>query len=89
MTGDIKDEIYLTTLLTAPAQLQVSSGGSVKTFNLPAGISNVRAPFSVGQQAFKVVRNGVAVASAQGENITGSPANYDFDEYSGYAPPIK
>ncbi len=64
--GDVGDTIYTTVVLTAPAQLQVSSGGTVTTNNLGAGLTFVRTPFQPGPQSLALFRNGQQVISSQG-----------------------
>jgi glucan endo-1,3-alpha-glucosidase len=82
--GPIADDIYNTVLLTAPAQLVVSSGGKTTTNSLPAGLSHVETPFSPGQQSFTLQRNSQTVISLQGTNILSTIRNYDYFTASGY-----
>ena len=82
--GNVQDIIYTTVFLTKPAELEVSSGGTLTTNLLPAGISNVRTPFAPGAQVFLVERKGKAVLSIQGPPILSQITNYDFFPASGY-----
>lgn len=84
-TGDIADQIYVTTVLTVPAQLEVMSGNLTKTNSVPAGINNLRVSFAPGAQVFVVSRNGKNVLSAQGTNILSQIQNYDFFPASGFS----
>src|SRR5262249_9402669 len=83
--GDAQDRLYTTTFLTAPSQLEISSGGTVTTNSLPAGWSNFRTSFSSGSQTFTVRRSGLQVLSVKGPDILASITNYDFFPASGYA----
>jgi glucan endo-1,3-alpha-glucosidase len=84
MFGDVQDSIYTTVFLTAPAQLQVSSGGIVTTNALAAGISQVRTPFQPGPQSLTLFRNGQQVISSQGSNVLSQIQVYDFFPSSGF-----
>lgn len=84
-TGDIADQIYVTTVLTAPAQLEVMSGNLATTNPVPAGVNNFRAAFAPGAQIFVVSRHGTNVLTAQGPNILSQIQNYDFFPASGYS----
>ena len=84
-TGDIADQIYVTMVLTAPAQLEVMSGNLASTNSVPAGVNNFRAPFAPGAQIFVVSRQGTNVLTAQGSNILSQIQYYDFFPNSGYS----
>jgi len=84
-TGDIADQIYVTTVLTAPAQVEISSGNLTTTNQVPTGISSFRTSFAPGAQNFVLQRNGVQVLTTQGPNILGRITNYDFFPASGYS----
>lgn len=63
--GPIDDVIYVTVNLTAPASLTVASGERVSTVNLPAGSTDVSAPFLVGATpSFKLSRSGTTIIPA-------------------------
>ena len=85
LNGEVDDEIYVTSFLTAPAELVVSSGKSTTNYKLPRGINNTRMPFSFGKQYFKVLRNGKTIINQQGEDIIQFPQSYNFYVYSGSA----
>jgi len=83
--GDVQDMIYVTTLLTAPATLVVTTGTQTLTYPVSAGIANTRVPFQVGTQSFQVLRNGKTVLSqTSAEPIVAVPAEYDFNYYTGW-----
>jgi glucan endo-1,3-alpha-glucosidase len=76
--GDVEDVIYLTTRLTAPATLRVTSGGMVAERAMAAGTAHVRVPFRPGTQTFELVRNGQSYAAETGEPIAASITKYNF-----------
>jgi hypothetical protein len=83
--GIVQDVIYTTTFLTSPAQLVVSSGDTLVTNSLPAGISSQRTPFAAGAQVISVLRDGIPVLLAQGPDILANITNYDYFTASGFA----
>lgn len=83
--GPVADDIYVTTLLTAPATLTVNSGGKISTYLLNAGIANTSIPFTVGTQTFTLTRNGTTIVSVQGEDIIANPVDYNFFCATGFA----
>ena len=83
--GQVQDMIYVTTLLTAPATLVVTTGTQTLTYPVPAGIGNTRVPFQVGTQSFQLLRKGRTVLSqASTEPIVAAPAEYNFNYYTGW-----
>ena len=83
--GLVTDSLYVTTALTAPAQLVVTSGEKTQTFNVPAGIVNTDVPFNPGKQSFAIQRSGKTMTQIDGRNIVAQPQVYNFNVYSGYA----
>jgi glucan endo-1,3-alpha-glucosidase len=84
--GDVLDDVYVTTLLTAPATLTVNSGGNVQTFSLNAGINQIQTPFNLGTQSFTLTRNGSTVISLRGnQDIIADPSFYNFFYTTGFA----
>jgi hypothetical protein len=83
--GTVQDVIYTTTLLTAPATLEIASGTNHATNTLPAGLSNLRTPFAAGAQQFTLRRNGAPLLTVQGSNIAAQIQYYDYFTCSGYA----
>lgn len=81
----VQDVIYITSILPSPATLLVTSGSSQQTFQLPAGNSSIRVPFSVGSQTFTLSRKGKILLTQQGEDVVGSAAEYNFNYYTGSA----
>ena len=86
--GPVADVIYVTANLAAPATLKVTSGSQVSSFNLPAGSSDVQAPFMVGSTpVFEVDRNGAAsIPAVSGTDaIQASPQFNDYYYSTGSA----
>ncbi len=80
--GDCQDTLFVTTILTAPATLAVTSGSQTTTYSVPAGLQNTRIPFRPGAQSFQIVRAGKTVLSQAGDPITATPAEYNFNYYT-------
>lgn len=83
--GPIQDVIYATATLTAPAELQITSGSHTAKFSLPAGISCQEIPFRPGAQIFVLRRNGRQLAAADGPAVVTKIQYYDYFVASGYA----
>lgn len=83
--GPVQDAICTTVALTAPAELQVTSGGNVKKFSVPSGISSLEMPFKPGAQNFALIRNGKLLASSRGPDIVTHIQYYDYFTAGGYA----
>ncbi|KAL4783131.1 glycosyl hydrolase family 71-domain-containing protein [Aspergillus varians] len=85
----MKDEVFVVSLLTAPATIQVTSGDNDASFEAPAGVSAFAVEMGVGKQSFSIVRNGETVSSDTslkdivGECICGI---YNFNAYVGVVP---
>lgn len=82
--GPIADNIYITTALTAPARLQVVSGGVTTQYDLSAGISQTTVPFQAGSQSFSLWRHGVKITAVDGEPVVDSIDFYDYWPTTGY-----
>ena len=83
--GDCTDTLFVTTILTAPATLVVTSGSQTSTLAVPAGLHNSRVPFTVGGQSFQIVRGGKTIVSQVGEPVIASPIEYNFSYYTAAA----
>ncbi|MDR3709877.1 MAG: endo-1,3-alpha-glucanase family glycosylhydrolase [Capsulimonadaceae bacterium] len=81
----VQDEITVTTLLTAPAEIRVVSGGVETRSPMPAGYSSLAIPFHVGEQHFALYRNGKLVTETDGEPVTDQPFEYNFFPTTGIA----
>jgi hypothetical protein len=79
------DVNYVQTFLTSPAALSVSSGGVVTNYNMPAGVSSIRNPFTPGAQTFSLIRGGSTIASVTGTRIQGAGAQNNAHHATCYA----
>jgi glucan endo-1,3-alpha-glucosidase len=82
--GNVQDVIYATTSLTAPAQLEITSGTNSTTNAVLAGISQLQVPFAPGAQIFNLKRNGITLASTRGPDILSQIQLYDYFQASGF-----
>lgn len=83
--GEVADVLYVTAMMTAPAELHVTSGGTTSVRPLAAGIRHLRIPFSCGAQHFAVYRGGKEMIAGDGEPIADHIRRYDFFPASGFA----
>jgi glucan endo-1,3-alpha-glucosidase len=81
----VPDDLFVTTELTAPATLRVTTGGVVTTYSMPAGVTFTRIPFSAGAQTFEVIRGDVTTISTSGEAILSSITEYNYEYTTGFA----
>jgi hypothetical protein len=82
--GVVLDDIWITTALTAAAELHVTTGGITKTYSVPVGMAYTDVPFTTGTQVLELWRNNVKIAAITGANITATPVCYDLCNTSGY-----
>ncbi|KAF3158433.1 hypothetical protein TWF106_002602 [Orbilia oligospora] len=82
------DNVYVTTLLTAPATLVVQSGSnSVVRINVPAGVLTSNVTMGIGAQRFSLERGGqVIMGGTGGLEIKNSCTVYNFNVYVGSLP---
>ena len=81
------DDLYITTVCTAAATLQVSTGGNVTNTAVPAGVAHTRIPFSVGAQTFALIRAAATLISITGANVVATltdQTNMNPVTYFGY-----
>jgi glucan endo-1,3-alpha-glucosidase len=83
--GLLQDDIYVTTALTAPATLTVTSGNTTQSFSVAAGVNTTKVPFSPGAQTLQLLRNGTLLTQASSHNINGNPTSDNYNVYSGYS----
>lgn len=81
----IGDNIYITTALTAPAQLRVVSGPTKTEHDIPAGITHTVVPFAAGKQSFSLWRGGKQITSAEGAPVVDAIDFYDYWPTTGHA----
>ena len=80
----LEDAVYVTAILTAPAKLTIYTGGTSQSFDLPAGLRNVRLPFAPGLQRFVLQRDGKTLIDKVGEQeISATDAWGNFNYFSG------
>ena len=82
--GDVQDVLYVTTMMTAPAELHVTSGETQSVRPLRTGIQHLRIPFSCGVQQFAVYRDGKRILVKDGELVRDHIQRYDFFPTSGF-----
>ncbi len=85
LAGPVQDVLYVTTMMTAPAELHVTSGATTTVHPLETGVQHLRIPFAIGPQNFAVYRDGKTVISKNGEPIVDRIERYDFFPTSGFA----
>ncbi|OQD82804.1 hypothetical protein PENANT_c019G08225 [Penicillium antarcticum] len=86
----MQDSVFVVSLLTAPATVQVNSGGSVYNYDAPAGASAKAIPMGLGSQSFAVFRDGQTILSGTSlkQIINGCVCGlYNFNAYVGTLPP--
>jgi glucan endo-1,3-alpha-glucosidase len=83
--GEVADVLYVTAMMTAPAELHVTSGGTTSVRPLGAGIQHLRIPFHSGTQHLAVYRGGKEIIAGDGEPIADRIRRYDFFPTSGFA----
>ncbi|KAK2757728.1 hypothetical protein FQN54_004697 [Arachnomyces sp. PD_36] len=81
----LSDSIFVTTLLTEPATLTVTSGSnSAASVEVDAGIVTSNFTMGVGSQSFSVTRDGNEILGGDGElEIKDSCETYNFNVYVG------
>ncbi|PQE07911.1 alpha-1,3-glucanase mutanase protein [Rutstroemia sp. NJR-2017a WRK4] len=85
----VSDSVFVTTLLTSPADISVLSGSSAYHYSAPAGVSTFTVPMSVGKQQFALLRNNKIFQSAVSKrDVTNTCGcgNYNFNAYVGTVP---
>ncbi|KAF9238860.1 CAZyme family GH71 [Penicillium roqueforti] len=83
------DSVFVVSLLTSPATVQVNSGGTVYNYDAPAGASAKEVPMGVGSQSFTVIRDGQTILSGTSlkEIINDCVCGlYNFNAYVGTLP---
>uniref|UniRef100_A0A0W0FBU4 Putative glycoside hydrolase family 71 protein n=1 Tax=Moniliophthora roreri TaxID=221103 RepID=A0A0W0FBU4_MONRR len=83
------DDVFVVSLLKSPGTITVNSGGTVYTFDAPAGASAFQAPFKLGAQRFALRRNGAEVmseTSLKPIQDTCPCGLYNFNSYVGTVP---
>jgi glucan endo-1,3-alpha-glucosidase len=81
----LADVVFVTTLLTSPATLTITSGNKASvTINAPAGVLTWNATMGLGSQTFEVTRNGATILGGTSTlQITNSCVFYNYNAYVG------
>ncbi|KAL7790795.1 hypothetical protein V8C37DRAFT_403392 [Trichoderma ceciliae] len=81
----LDDLVFVSTLLTQPAQLTVTSGNVAPvTVNSDAGVHVFIFTMGVGKQSFSITRSGRQILGGQrAKDITNSCQTYNFNTYVG------
>ena len=88
---DMEDSVFVVSLLTAPGNVTVNSGGSTQSFNAPAGATAFQVPMAVGQQQFSLTRGSTTVLSGVSLKDISSICIcgiYNFNAYVGTLPSV-
>ncbi|EPS31664.1 putative alpha-1,3-glucanase [Penicillium oxalicum 114-2] len=86
----MQDSVFVVSLLTAPALIQIDSGGTLFSYNAPAGALAQAIPMHIGTQSFSMIRHGKAILSGSSlkpiisECVCGL---YNFNAFVGTLPP--
>lgn len=78
------DNLYAVVLATAPATVVLQSGATKQTFNVPAGLTKLKMPSTVGSIEGSIQRGGAVVAkyaSGAAFQYTDKPATYNFNYF--------
>ena len=78
------DDIFVTTILTAPATLRVTSGRNVTDTAVASGLAHTRIPFRTGAQNIKLIRDGNTLINLDGDPILSSITAYNMNPTTGY-----
>jgi hypothetical protein len=81
----LRDSVFVTCFLKAPARLEVQSGETTAGFDLQPGVQHVETPFSLGPQRFVLTRKGRTLIDKTGEHPITSDAWSNFNYFSGSA----
>ncbi|GLJ34596.1 hypothetical protein SUGI_0695830 [Cryptomeria japonica] len=83
-SDQLSDKLYVTTMLTASASVELRSGNSSQTFDAAEGVSTWSMDFQEGQQVAVLTRGGATVSTLIGSvNISNSNVEtYNFNVYS-------
>ncbi len=81
----LRDSLFVTCFLTAPARLVVHSGETSASFELEAGVHHVETPFASGAQRFVLERDGETILDKTGEHEIVEDAWANFNYFGGSA----
>ncbi|KAH9289368.1 hypothetical protein KI387_033485 [Taxus chinensis] len=84
LSDELADKLYVTVMLTAPATVELRSGGASQTFDAQQGISTWSIDFQEGQQVAVLKRGDSVVSTLNGSKAISNSnvARYNFNVYS-------
>lgn len=83
--GQLKDCVFLTTFLIAPATLKIASGEIRYEFGAPTGVAHFSADFGQGPQHFSIERDGATILTGAGAFPIGDDNWSNFNYLAGQA----
>lgn len=83
--GEIKDVIYVTTALTAPAEIVVRIGEMESRLKVQSGLVTTDISFTAGIPVVELWRDGNKLLVSYGQPIVVKPDALNFNVYSNYA----
>jgi hypothetical protein len=86
----MEDKVFVTTLLTEAATLEMTVAGNTETVEAPAGAAKFSIDMAPGQVSFKLTRGGAAILEGASEMqiLDHCPCGiYNFNPYVGTLPP--
>jgi len=81
----LRDSVFVTARLTAPARLTIHSGDRTEDFDLAAGVQHAAVPFGLGAQRFVLTRNGQVLIDKTGEHAVSRDGWSNFNAFAGIA----
>eukprot|EP00026_Physarum_polycephalum_P009348 Phypoly_transcript_09469.p1 GENE.Phypoly_transcript_09469~~Phypoly_transcript_09469.p1 ORF type:complete len:450 (+),score=74.78 Phypoly_transcript_09469:164-1351(+) len=80
----LSDSVFVLTILQSAGTIQVNSGGSYTSQNVPAGANLWSTGLNTGKQTVTLTRNGGQVCSNTGAvNVGTNPQTYNYNAYVG------
>jgi hypothetical protein len=82
--NELQDKVFVSSFLTAPAELTVISGQTRQTFEVGAGVQHTSTPFAAGEQRFILRRGGRTLIDKVGEQrISATDRSTNFNYFAG------
>jgi len=80
----LKDKVFVTTFLSAPATLTIYSGNTHQDFSMDAGVAHAEMTFALGKQRFVLKRSGKILVDKTGEQeISADDTSTNFNYFAG------
>jgi hypothetical protein len=83
--GNLQNVMYVTTAVTAPATLRVTTGGTTNSYEIPVGIDTTDVPLIPGKPTIELWRNGTKLIGSLGIDVSETAAGDNFNVYGAYA----